>query len=89
MPLLIERFLEGLTGEAEDISVQKILTQWRERLYYLSWYMRSLNEHLARLANAEDGCKGAFLTVPAHPCAHGIQSFLTIAEQGVQDATVA
>ena len=68
LPLLIERFQEGLTGDSENLAVQKILAQWRERLSDLSWYMRSLNEHLARLANAEDGCKGRFwpfLRIPA------------------------
>ena len=32
----------------------------RRRLSSLSWFMRQLKGHISRLANLEDGCKGAF-----------------------------
>lgn len=40
--------------------VTNLLSTWRKRLADLSWFMRCLNEPIARLANAEDHCSGRF-----------------------------
>ena len=59
-PLLVQRWLRDETGEAETLKALEIVEAWRSRLYDLGWFMRCLNEHLARRANEEDGCKGRF-----------------------------
>lgn len=58
--LLIERWLANGLTEAEEIKVQEIIDDWRQRLMNISWFMRCMNESIARQANAEDGCKGRF-----------------------------
>ncbi|MFA6823898.1 MAG: hypothetical protein WCR32_08855, partial [Geobacter sp.] len=40
--------------------VDKYIELYRQRLCDLSWYMRVLNETIARKANAEDNCTGRF-----------------------------
>ena len=60
VPVLLERWQQGLADEVEREMAELIIERWRERLYDISWFMRSLNEHLARRANAEDNCRGRF-----------------------------
>lgn len=60
-PLLIQRYREGLAlSAAERATVRDIASVWRQRLGCISWFMRCLNEYIARCANAEDGCRGRF-----------------------------
>lgn len=60
LPSLIERWQQGLCGEAEQEAAENLIAQWRQRLCDISWYMRCVNEYLARRSNAEDRCTGRF-----------------------------
>ncbi len=58
---LVKRWLsDAALTPAEQIIVGDTVAQWRERMYDLSWFMRCLNESIARRANAEDNCTGRF-----------------------------
>jgi REP element-mobilizing transposase RayT len=61
-----ERLPDGtavMPGEAEILRLAADAAQvarWRGRLSDLGWTMKALKENLARRANKEDGCSGAF-----------------------------
>ncbi|NHO68550.1 transposase [Aestuariicella hydrocarbonica] len=60
-PLLVQRYRQGeVLSAAEKTTVSDIIEVWRQRLQSLSWFMKSLNEPIARMANAEDHCSGHF-----------------------------
>jgi hypothetical protein len=60
VPPLIARWQNGHAEAAEREAAERIIETWRARLSDISWYMKCLNEHLARRANAEDNCTGRF-----------------------------
>ena len=60
-PLLARRYRGGDTlSAAEYETVIDMATVWRRRLGDLSWFMKCLNEPIARQANLEDQCTGHF-----------------------------
>lgn len=59
--LLIQRYRAGVAlSEAELQTVQDCAEIYRQRLASLSWFMKCLNEPIARQANKEDKCTGHF-----------------------------
>lgn len=60
MPQLVDRWLRDECGEVEREVAEDVIECWRSRLCDISWYMRCLNEYLARRANLEDDCNGRF-----------------------------
>jgi REP element-mobilizing transposase RayT len=60
-PLLVQRYRcgEGLSAPEAD-TVGDFVKVWRTKLSSISWFMRCLNQPIARQANLEDKCTGKF-----------------------------
>ncbi len=60
-PLLMHQYLTNADlTRAELKCVAELFATWRERLADLSWFMRCINEPIARMAHSEDHCTGSF-----------------------------
>ena len=61
--LLVNRYLSDQRAEMSEgelFHIEELATQYRQRLCDLSWFMKNLNEYIARKANKEDQVKGHF-----------------------------
>lgn len=59
--VISQRFSRGETlTPGERAIINTLVALWRERLSNISWFMRVINEGIARQSNKEDGCTGRF-----------------------------
>jgi len=59
--VLVDRYRAGEKLDSGCLfRINEIVNDWRNRLYDISWFMRNLNEFIARKANREDNCTGRF-----------------------------
>jgi REP element-mobilizing transposase RayT len=66
-PLLVQHYQAGESlSDPEQETLCDLVSVYRRRLASLSWFMKCLNEPIARRANAEDRCTGHFWEARFH-----------------------
>lgn len=58
--MLFPRDAKNVMLDIDARMLEQKIAMWRNRLMNISWFMRCLNEYIARLANREDVLKGRF-----------------------------
>ena len=64
-PLIAKWLKEPNVTDAELAVINDIIAKWRERLIDISWFMRGINEYIARKANKEDKCTDRLYSLPS------------------------
>ena len=59
-PIAVDFLKEGQISSDKQQALSDLVAEWQQRLGSISWFMRCLNEEIARKANKEDDCTGAF-----------------------------
>jgi len=87
--VLSQRYLKDEPlGKAELATLNEKAERWRKQLMDISWFMRFVNEGVARRANAEDDCTGRFWVVFCS-CNHDISASLHVTFRKIQKAWLA
>ena len=63
IPIIVQQFIDTQQMprcQIQRSTLKETLSVYRHRLCDISWFMRELNEHIARQANKEDDCTGHF-----------------------------
>ncbi len=60
-----KRMREDALSSGKEVTLQDTIKSYRSRLHNINWFMRNLNEFIAREANKEDSCTGISYSLPS------------------------